>query len=101
MLFNFERGKFVGYEIGNWSGKTAGQPDVVTGAGLRIGGTIAQAKRIYGRQFITSAAQGGSWKVQTPSGEMVGLLDGPPMSGSTDQVDLIGAGYFGCPAMSP
>ena len=101
VLFNFERGKFVGYELGNASGKTASQPNVVTAAGLRLGGTIAQAEKIYGGRFITSAAQGGSWKVQTPTGEMVGLLVGPPMSGSTDQVDVIGAGYFGCPAMAP
>lgn len=101
VLFNFERGKFVGYELGNASGKTAGQPNVVTAAGLRLGDTIAQAEEIYGRQFITSAAQGGSWKVKTPAGEMVGLLVGPPMTGSTDRIDVIGAGYFGCPAMAP
>ena len=99
VLFNFGRGKFVGYEVGNASGKTAGQPDVATASGLRLGGTIAQAEKIYGRQFSTSAAQGGSWKVKTPTGPLVGLLVGPPMTGSTDQIDMIGAGDFGCAAM--
>jgi len=74
---------------------------VVTAAGLRLGDTIAQAEKIYGRQFITSAAQGGSWKVKTPTGEMLGLLVSPPITGSTDQIDMIGAGYFGCAAMGP
>jgi len=58
-------------------------------------------QKIYGRQFITSAAQGGSWKVKTPTGEMLGLLVSPPITGSTDQIDMIGAGYFGCAAMGP
>jgi hypothetical protein len=101
VLFNFERGKFVGYEVGNASGKTAELPDVVTASGLRLGDTIARAWEIYGRQFITSAAQGGSWKVKTPSGTLVGLLVSPPMTGSADQIDMIGAGDFGCPAMGP
>lgn len=101
VLFIFEKGKFVGYELGNASGKTSGQPDVATAAGLRLGDSVAQAERIYGHQFVMSAAQGGSWKVKTPRGEMVGLLVGPPVTGPTDRVDLIGAGYFGCPAMSP
>jgi hypothetical protein len=101
VLFNFERGKFVGYELGNASGKTARHPDVVTASGLRLGDTIDQAEKIYGRQFITSAAQGGSWRVKTPTGALVGLLVSPPMAGSTDQIDMIGAGDFGCPAMGP
>lgn len=101
VLLNFERGKFVGYEIGNASGKMTGLPNVATAAGLRLGDTIAQAEEIYGRQFITSAAQGGSWKVKTPTGEMYGLLVSPPMIGRTDRIDIIGAGDFGCPAMAP
>ncbi len=101
VLFNFERARFVGYEIGNASGKTLGQPNVVTAAGLGLGDTIAHAEKVYGKQFITSAAQGGSWKVKTPTGEMVGLLVNPPMTGSSDQIDMIGAGDFGCAAMGP
>jgi hypothetical protein len=101
VLFNFEQRKFVGYELGNASGKTAGQPNVVTVAGLRLGDTIAQAEKVYGRQFMTSAAQGGSWKVETSTGEMVGLLVNPPMTGSSDQIEMIGAGDFGCAAMGP
>jgi hypothetical protein len=101
VLFNFERGRFVGYEVGNASGRAAGQPDVTTTSGLQLGDTIAQAEKIYRRQFITSAAQGGSWKVKTPTGALVGLLVGPPMTGSTDQIDMIGAGDFGCAAMGP
>ncbi len=49
VLFNFQRGRFVGYEVGNAYGKTAGQPNVVTAAGLRLGDTIAQAEKIYGQ----------------------------------------------------
>ncbi len=66
-----------------------------------FGDTIAQADEIYGREFITSAAQGGSWRVKTPTGVLVGLLVGPPMTGSTDQIGMIGAGDFGCAAMGP
>jgi hypothetical protein len=101
VLLNFERGRFVGYELGNASGKLGGQPAVVTASGLRLDDTIAQAEKIYGQQFITSAAQGGSWKVKTPTGELYGLLVSPPISGSTDEIDLIGAGDFGCAAMGP
>jgi hypothetical protein len=101
VLFNFERGRFVGYELGNASGKPGGQPAVVTASGLLLDDTIAKAEKIYRRQFITSAAQGGSWKVKTPTGELYGLLVTPPMSGSTDEIDLIGAGDFGCAAMGP
>jgi hypothetical protein len=32
---------------------------------------------------------------------MVGRRESPPMTGSTDKVDMIGAGYFGCAAMGP
>jgi hypothetical protein len=101
VLFNFQRDRLVGYELGDAYGKTAGQPNVVTVAGLRIGDTIAQAEKIYGQEFITSAAQGGSWKVKTPTGEIVGLLVNPPMTGSADRVEMIGAGDFGCAAMGP
>jgi hypothetical protein len=101
VLFNFERGRFVGYQLGNPSGRPRGQPDVVTASGLHLDDTIAQAEKIYGRQFITLGAQGGSWKVKTPTGELYGLLVSPPMSGGTDEIDLIGAGDFGCPAMGP
>lgn len=101
VLFNFERSKFVGYEIGNGSGETSAQPNVATSAGLRLGDTIAQAKEIYGRQFMTSAAKGGSWKVKTPTGEILGLLVNPPMAGSSDKIEMIGAGDFGCAAMGP
>jgi hypothetical protein len=47
------------------------------------------------------ARQDGSWTVKTPTGEMVGRRESPPMTGSTDKVDMIGAGYFGCAAMGP
>ena len=46
VLFNFGRGRLVGYELGDAYGKTAGQPNVVTVAGLRLGDTIAQAEKI-------------------------------------------------------
>lgn len=101
VLFNFERGKFVGYELGNASGHTSGQPNVVTAEGLRLGDIIGQADKLYGRQFLTSAAQGGSWTVKTPTGDLVGLLVGPPMTGKADRVDMIAAGNFGCAAMGP
>ncbi len=100
-LFNFERGRFVGYGLGNASGRTAAEPNVVTAAGFRLGATIAQAERIYSWQFVTSSAQGGAWTVKTPTGELVGLLVNPPMTGSADRIDVIGAGYFGCAAMGP
>jgi hypothetical protein len=98
----FEDRRFVGYEIGSAMAKIIAKPAVVTAAGLRIGDSIRQARKIYGAAFSTSSAQGGSWSVQTTRGRLMGLLVGPPVPiGISDRIELVAAGYVGCPAMTP
>jgi hypothetical protein len=100
--FAFVEHKFVGFEIGSANAKIVAHPDVISSKGLRLGDTIREAEEIYGSSFTTSAAQGGSWEMRTRAGRLVGLLVGPPGPvGSSDQIQMIAAGYLGCPAMTP
>ena len=100
--FAFVGHKFVGFEIGSANAKIVARPDVISSKGLRLGDTIRQAEEIYGSSFTTSAAQGGSWETSTPTGPLIGLLIGPPGPvGSSDRIQMIAAGYLGCPAMTP
>ena len=100
--FAFARHKFVGFEIGSANGKIVTRPDVISSKGLRLGDTIREAEEIYGSSFTTSAAQGGSWEARTQTGQLIGLLVGPPGPvGNSDQIQMIAAGYLGCPAMTP
>ncbi len=78
-------------------------PSASTAAGLRIGDDIGQAQRIYGRAFIVSPAQGGSWRVTTSTGVLDGYLTAAP-GGPTPpdpKIADISAGSVGCPATSP
>jgi hypothetical protein len=100
--FAFVGQKFVGFEIGSANAKIVAHPDVISSKGLRLGDTIRQAEAIYGSSFTTSAAQGGSWEARTSTGQLLGLLVGPPGPvGSSDQIQMIAAGYLGCAAMTP
>src|SRR5580658_5627618 len=76
--------------------------NMVTPAGLKIGDTLAQARRIYGADFRISLAQGGSWFVATSTGTLDGLLtDEVNESHATPRIADIDAGSVGCPATSP
>lgn len=100
--FAFVGHKFVGFEIGSANAKIVAHPDVIASTGLRLGDTIREAEEIYGSSFTTSAAQGGSWEARTQTGRLIGLLVGPPEPiGNSDQIQMIAAGYLGCPAMTP
>jgi hypothetical protein len=100
--FAFVGHKFVGFEIGSANAKIVARPDVISSKGLRLGDTIRGAEEIYGSSFTTSGAQGGSWEAGTPTGRLIGLLVGPPVPvGNSDQIEVIAAGYLGCPAMTP
>jgi hypothetical protein len=100
--FAFVAHKFVGFEIGSANGKIVTRPDVISSKGLRLGDTIREAEEIYGSSFTTSAAQGGSWEARTQTRQLIGLLVGPPGPvGISDQIQMIAAGYLGCPAMTP
>jgi hypothetical protein len=102
VLFTFAAHKFVGFEIGSANAKIVTSPDVRSSKGLRLGDTIRKAEEIYRSSFTTSAAQGGSWEARTPTGRLIGLLVGPPGPiGDSDQIQMIAAGYLGCPAMTP
>jgi hypothetical protein len=100
--FAFARRKFVGFEIGSANAKIVTRPNVISRKGLRLGDTIRDAEKLFGAAFTTSAAQGGSWETQTSTGWLIGLLVGPPGPiGGSDQIQMIAAGYLGCPAMTP
>ena len=101
--FTFAGQKFVGFEIGSANDKIVTRPDVISTKGLRLGDTLEQAcGTIYGSSFTASAAQGGSWEARTTTGRLIGLLIGPPEPlGSSDRIQMIAAGYLGCPTMTP
>jgi hypothetical protein len=98
----FDRGEFVGYSTLAANGERLIQGNMETGMGLRVGDTIAQARQIYGSEFQTSLAQGGSWSVSTPAGKFLGYLTGEPnRPGPTPTIMSIEAGSVGCPAATP
>jgi len=104
----FFRGRFVGYDSASLLGpQFSGAPNVIpaasTAAGLRIGDDIAQARRIYGSAFTVLFAQGGSWRVTTPTGRLDGYLTAVPghPTPPVPRIADISAGSVGCPAASP
>jgi hypothetical protein len=108
MTAYFFRGRFVGYDSANLlAARGSGAPDVIpsasTAAGLRIGDDIAQARRIYGSAFVVLFAQGGSWRVSTPTGTLDGYLTAVPdhPTPPVPRVADVSAGSVGCPAASP
>ncbi len=101
----FFRGRFVGYDSASLLAARGSEviPGASTAAGLRIGDDITQARRIYGRAFVVLFAQGGSWRVTTPTGVLDGYLTAVP-SGPTPpdpKIADVSAGSVGCPAASP
>ncbi|HEX3332887.1 MAG TPA: hypothetical protein VHS57_00995 [Acidimicrobiales bacterium] len=99
----FLRGDFVGYATESLLGDLgARRPDATTQRGLRIGDTLARARRLYAGRLKTSYEQGGSWTATTPDGRLAGYLTSEV--GSTHPAPLIAdvtSGSVGCPAASP
>jgi hypothetical protein len=81
----FGRGRLVGYE---YRGRF-----LATKAGLRVGNRVARARRLYGRAFKVSAAQGGSWSADG----LIGYLSAP----KGGRIMSIDSGNVGCPALTP
>ncbi len=98
----FDRGVFVGYSTLAANGERLTHGNMQTAVGLRVGDTIAQARQIYGSDFRTSLAQGGSWSVTTADGKFIGYLSGEPnQPGPPPAIMSIEAGSVGCPAATP
>ncbi len=100
----FYHGKFDGYQTGNYlSNKPEPAFNGVTPQGLRVGDTLAQARKLYGSAFSTNGAQDGVYAAVTKMGTIRGYLSTEPNQAPATRVKLltISAGSVGCPAMSP
>ncbi|HEX5192441.1 MAG TPA: hypothetical protein VFW09_06535 [Solirubrobacteraceae bacterium] len=104
----FSHRRFVGYSYGPIAGHSAPRPAahgiaLATERGLKIGDTLARGRRLYGRSFRRSAAQGGSWSIHTATGKLDGFAYNgrDARVGPRSLVATIDAGHVGCPALSP
>jgi hypothetical protein len=94
----FHRHRFAGYSYGGLR-HTGIEPILATGRGLRVGSTVAQGKRLYGRAFGASVYNGGSWVARTHLGRLEGFTSrGADPKG---RILTIEAGVVGCPALTP
>jgi len=75
----------------------------MTPQGLRVGYTLAQAKKLYGSALSINGGQNGVYAAITKTGTIRGYLSTEPNSELATKVKLltISAGSVGCPAMSP
>jgi hypothetical protein len=94
----FFGGRLVGLSFG-----PGRMPMVRTDAGLRLGDTLARARRLYARRLTTSGNNGGAWYIATPVGRIDGFLNpsGANAQRPTSIIATMGIGVVGCPAMSP
>lgn len=100
----FYHGKFDGYQTGNsLSGKSEPAFNGVTPRGLRVGFTLAHARKLYGSALSTNGEQNGVYAAVTNTGIIRGYLSTEPNQESPTKVTIltISAGSVGCPAMSP
>ena len=72
----FHQGRFVGYNYGGRRLKTT--------AGLQVGDSMRQARRLYGNELRLSYEQGGAWFARTP----LGTVDGFTYGRSGNQTDI-------------
>jgi hypothetical protein len=102
----FERaGRFVGYRYGAPVDKIdliQGPGEVLaTENGLTLNDAVAVARRLYASRFITTAANGNTWRVHGNNGSLSGSvlpMTYPPHGISpTDRIATIAAGETGCP----
>lgn len=96
LLALFHGGRFVGY---SYEGGQGSAPVLSTLKGLQVGDDLLAAKRLYGDAFHVSEAQGGSYSVKTPAGQIFGYFTNVAKLYWT--IGSIDAGYVGCPAMTP
>jgi hypothetical protein len=66
LTLTFDHGRFVGYQYGGGALTQPGESDrlrprAATARGLEVGDSLATGRRLYGRAFQISGAQGGSW----------------------------------------
>jgi hypothetical protein len=101
----FRHARFAGYSYSEGSrGRGKHARGLSTQKGLRLGDTMARGRRLYGKSFHTSTAQGGSWTVRTSLGKLIGYAVAPagqPVVSARSTVASIDAGDVGCPAMTP
>ena len=93
----FGHGRFAGY---SYQGT-----DLQTTAGLRVGDSVRQARRLYRSSLRLSFEQGGAWFARTPDGQLDGFTYGRSGNrtdiGPTSRIGTIEAGAVGCAALSP
>lgn len=99
----FVGGRFVGYQTGNnLTGKREPPFNGNTPQGLRIGGSLSEARLLYPGHVTTHAENGGVYAITTTTGTIRGYLSleisYPP---SKIKIVSISAGSVGCPAASP
>jgi len=104
----FSHGRFAGYQVGDPPGAGVlrwppGGWAPATTRGLRVGDTLLQGRKLYGRAFTISAAQGGDWMARTDAGPIGGYAwgYGQPVLSWHNFVATIDAGDVGCAALSP
>ncbi|MGD0320225.1 MAG: hypothetical protein ABSC00_01260 [Acidimicrobiales bacterium] len=96
-------GRFVGYQTGNnltdkreptFNGKTPQE--------LRIGDTLAEARKLYPGHVTTRGENGGVYAIKTTTGTIRGYLSLETSSPPNEiKIVSISAGSVGCPAASP
>ncbi len=99
----FFHSTFVGYQTGNdLTDKLGATFNGETSRGLRVGGTLAEARRLYPGHVTTSGENGGVYAVKTTTGTIRGYLSGE-VSNPAAKIEIvsISAGAVGCPAASP
>jgi hypothetical protein len=99
----FFKGMFVGYQTGN---NLTGKPEPTfnggTPQGLRVGDTLAEARKLYPGRVTTSGENGGVYAVKTTTGTIRGYLSLEVLNPPTKiHLVTISAGAVGCPATSP
>jgi hypothetical protein len=94
----FGHHRFVGYSYGSMQ-PAGNELGLAAADGLRVGDTLAYAERRYGSAFHTSAAQGGSWSLNTPHGKLIGYTSAITRPRGT--IVTIEAGDVGGPAVTP
>lgn len=97
----FSHGRFVGYAY--WAARHQSTAVMATAKGLRPGDPLSEGRRLYGREFRVSPAQGGSWSTTTKTGPIFGYTSGNPKGPRpmARPVASIEAGDVGCPSMTP
>jgi hypothetical protein len=99
----FFNGTFVGYQTGNNLTDKAEPPfNGQTPQGLRVGDTLAEARKLYPARVTTSGDNGGVYAIKTTTGTIRGYLSLEVLNPPTKiRLVTISAGSVGCPAASP